>query len=63
MLSPVFDNSPKGYGHYHKILKKHWRDFSPLHNIAAGAPPAIVFVGDSEKNTSRLKPPNVSNAR
>jgi acetyl esterase/lipase len=49
MVSPVFDNSPGGYGHYHKILKKHWRDFSPLHNIAAGAPPAIVFVGDSEE--------------
>lgn len=49
MLSPVIDNSPGGYGHYHKILKKHWRDFSPLHNIAAGAPPAIVFVGDSEE--------------
>jgi acetyl esterase/lipase len=49
MLSPVFDNSPGGYGHYHKNLKKHWREFSPLHNIAAGAPPAIVFVGDSEK--------------
>ena len=49
MLSPVFDNSPAGYGHYHKILKKHWRDFSPLHNIAAGVPPAIVFVGDSEE--------------
>lgn len=49
MLSPVFDNSPGGYGHYHKTLKEHWRDFSPLHNIAAGAPPAIVFVGDSEE--------------
>jgi len=49
MVSPVFDNSPEGYGHYHKILKKHWRDFSPLHNIAAGAPPAIVFMGDSEE--------------
>jgi acetyl esterase len=49
LLSPVFDNSPKGYGHYHKVLKQHWREFSPLHNIAAGAPPAIVFVGDSEE--------------
>jgi acetyl esterase/lipase len=49
MISPVFDNSPEGYGHYHKALKQHWRDFSPLHNIAAGAPPAIVFVGDSEE--------------
>ena len=49
MLSPVFDNSPGGYGHYHKDLKKHWRDFSPLHNIAAGAPPAIIFVGDNEE--------------
>lgn len=49
LISPVFDNSPGGYGHYHKTLKKHWRDFSPLHNIAAGAPPAIVFVGDSEE--------------
>jgi acetyl esterase/lipase len=48
MVSPVFDNSPGGYGHYHKSLKQHWREFSPLHNIAAGAPPAIVFVGDSE---------------
>jgi acetyl esterase/lipase len=49
MLSPVLDNNPKGYGHYHKSLKEHWRDFSPLHNLAAGAPPAIVFVGDSEE--------------
>ena len=49
MISPVFDNSPGGYGHYHKILKNQWRDFSPLHNIVAGAPPAIVFVGDREE--------------
>jgi acetyl esterase/lipase len=55
MVSPVLDNSPGGYGHYHKILKQHWRDFSPLHNIAAGAPPAIVFVGDSEEKYITVK--------
>lgn len=49
LISPVFDNSPEGYGHHRKEVRENWKDFSPLHNISKGAPPAIVFVGDNEE--------------
>lgn len=48
LISPVFDNSPKGYGQYHKAIKEHWKEFSPLHNISEKIPPTIIFVGDKE---------------
>lgn len=46
LFNPVFDNGPNGYGH--DRVKDRWREFSPLHNITAGVPPAIVFLGTED---------------
>jgi acetyl esterase/lipase len=55
LTSPVFDNSPKGYGHYQKPIKDNWKDFSPLHNIGDWAPPTLIFVGDEEPKHLRIE--------
>lgn len=47
LFNPVFDNSPEGYG-YDRV-KDYWEAFSPMHNIAEGAPPTIVFLGTKDK--------------
>jgi acetyl esterase/lipase len=47
LFNPVFDNGPGGYGHAR--LGDRWRELSPAHNIAAGFPPAIVFLGTKDK--------------
>jgi len=47
LFNPVYDNSPKGYGY--SRVKDRWKEFSPMHNITKGTPPAIVFLGDSDK--------------
>lgn len=47
LFNPVFDNGPGGYGHAR--LGDRWRELSPAHNIAAGFPPAIVFLGTEDK--------------
>lgn len=46
LFNPVFDNGPGGYG-YERIGDA-YKSFSPLHNIKAGAPPSIVFLGDKD---------------
>ena len=46
LFNPVYDNGPGGYGH--KRLKERYREISPLHNIRAGMPPAIVFLGTND---------------
>ena len=46
LFNPVFDNGPGGYGY--ERVGEYWREFSPLHNIAADMPPAIVFLGDKD---------------
>ncbi len=46
LLNPVFDNSPDGYGQ--ERIGERWREFSPLHNIRQGMPPAIVLLGDKD---------------
>jgi len=46
LFNPVFDNGPDGYGY--NRLKKRYREISPLHNIAEGAPPTIVFLGTKD---------------
>lgn len=43
LFNPVFDNGPGGYGH--DQLKDCWKELSPMHNIDAQTPPAIVFLG------------------
>lgn len=47
LFNPVFDNGPGGYG-YERIGEQ-YKDFSPLHNIREGMPPAIVFLGTKDK--------------
>ncbi len=47
LFNPVYDNSENGYG-YDRV-KDYWEDFSPLHNIAKGMPPTIVFLGTEDK--------------
>ncbi|MEA3462851.1 MAG: alpha/beta hydrolase, partial [Bacteroidota bacterium] len=39
LFNPVFDNGPGGYG-YERIGEQ-YKDFSPLHNLKEGMPPAI----------------------
>jgi acetyl esterase/lipase len=46
LFNPVFDNAPDGFGH--ERVKEGWRDISPLHNIAPGAPPTVVFLGTED---------------
>jgi acetyl esterase/lipase len=46
LFNPVFDNGPTGYGH--DRVKAYWESFSPLHNLSAQTPPAIVFLGTKD---------------
>ena len=43
----MYDNGPRGYG-YGRV-KARWKEFSPMHNIRKGMPPAIVFLGTKDK--------------
>jgi len=47
LFNPVFDNGPGGYG-YDRIGEA-FKDFSPLHNLREGMPPAVVFLGTEDK--------------
>ncbi len=47
LFNPVIDNGPAGYG-YERIGDA-YKDFSPLHNISADAPPTIFFLGTNDK--------------
>lgn len=47
LFNPVIDNGTNGYG-YNRIKEK-YVDFSPLHNIAKGAPPTLILLGDKDK--------------
>jgi len=47
LFNPVFDNGPGGYG-YERIGDR-YKDFSPLHNLRAGMPPAVVFLGTEDR--------------
>lgn len=46
LFNPVYDNGPGAYG-YERVAER-WREFSPMHNISAGAPPGIVFFGTED---------------
>ena len=46
LFNPVFDNSENGYG-YDRV-KDYWKEFSPMHNIAKGAPPTLVLLGTED---------------
>ena len=43
----VIDNGPGGYGY--ERIGDNYKDFSPLHNIRKGAPPAIFLLGTNDK--------------
>ena len=47
LYNPVIDNGPGGYG-YNKIGDA-YKQFSPLHNIREGMPPAIIFLGTNDQ--------------
>ncbi len=47
LFNPVFDNGPNGWGHAR--VGDRYREFSPLHNVSADDPPAIVFLGSADK--------------
>ena len=47
LFNPVYDNGPKGYGH--ERLGDRYEEISPMHNIRSGMPPAIVFLGTSDR--------------
>lgn len=47
LYNPVIDNGPGGYG-YERVGES-YPQFSPLHNIRAGAPPTIVFLGTQDR--------------
>lgn len=48
LFNPVFDNGPGGYGH--DRVAERWQEFSLLHNVAAGAPPTLIFLGGNDKH-------------
>lgn len=48
LFNPVYDNGPDdGWGT--KRVGEQFQKYSPAHNIDARTPPAIVFLGDSDK--------------
>ena len=47
LFNPVIDNGPGGYG-YERIGEA-YKEFSPLHNIRAGAPPTLFFLGTKDR--------------
>ena len=47
LFYPVIDNGPGGYGY--SLVKDHWREFSPIHNIDEHTPPTIIFMGTRDK--------------
>jgi acetyl esterase/lipase len=46
LYNPVVDNGPGGYGY--ERIGDDYPQFSPLHNIQAGAPPTILFLGTQD---------------
>ncbi|MDC1490331.1 alpha/beta hydrolase [bacterium] len=47
LFNPVYDNGPKGFGY--KKIGARFKEISPMHNLAKGMPPTIVFLGDEDK--------------
>ncbi len=46
LFNPVIDNGPGGYGF--ERIGDQYKDFSPLHNIEAGAPPTLFLLGTKD---------------
>jgi acetyl esterase len=47
LFNPVFDNGPTGYGY--NLFGERYNEISPFHNIRAGTPPTIVFLGTADR--------------
>jgi acetyl esterase/lipase len=47
LYNPVIDNGPGGYGY--ERIQDQYKAFSPLHNLNAGAPPTIIFLGTNDR--------------
>jgi len=47
LYNPVVDNGPNGYGF--RRMGDEYKKLSPLHNVRAGAPPTILFIGTADK--------------
>ena len=47
LFNPVFNNGPGQWGH--SRVGERYKEFSPAHNIGPGAPPTVVFLGDTDK--------------
>jgi len=46
LFNPVFDNGPDGYGY--ERVGDHYKEFSPIHNLQEGIPPALVILGTKD---------------
>ncbi len=46
LFNPTIDNGPGGASH--DRVRDYWREFSPLHNINAAAPPTFLLLGDKD---------------
>jgi dipeptidyl aminopeptidase/acylaminoacyl peptidase len=48
LYTPVFDNSPKGFGH--SLVKDYWKAISPIDHVDEQTPPTVVFLGTKDKH-------------
>ena len=48
LFNPVFDNGSEG-GYGAERIGNRLKEFSPAHNVAAGAPPTVVFLGAKDE--------------
>ncbi|MFC5623537.1 alpha/beta hydrolase [Algoriphagus winogradskyi] len=46
LFNPVIDNGPGGYGY--ERIRGEYKEFSPLHNVVAGAPPTLFLLGTKD---------------
>lgn len=51
LFNPVINNGPGREGAAHERIGDRYVDFSPAHNIKAGAPPTIMFFGTNDSVT------------
>ena len=47
LFNPVYNNGPGQWGH--DRVKDRYKEISPAHNIRAGSPPTLVFLGTEDK--------------
>lgn len=47
LFNPVFNNGPGEWGH--QRVGERYREFSPAHHVAKGAPPTTVFLGSADQ--------------